>query len=207
MQVTPFTSLFPRDQRLRSILLLVSSALCLAASAPAQQRGGGDLARWQRRAQGVTIIRDDWGIAHVYGKTDADAVFGMEYAQAEDDFNRIETNYLNSLGRLAEAEGEAALYTDLRQRLYIDPDSLRAEYRASPLWLRNLMDAFADGLNYFLYKHPEVKRRVSTHFAPWMALSFTEGTIGWDIEQINPRDLQALYGSGPGTQNGDENEF
>src|SRR5467141_3988397 len=205
MQVTPFTSLFPRDQRLRSILLLVSSALCLAAAAPAQQRG--DLARWQRRAQGVTIIRDDWGIAHVYGKTDADAVFGMEYAQAEDDFNRIETNYLNSLGRLAEAEGESALFTDLRQRLFIDPDSLRGEYRASPPWLRHLMDAFADGLNYFLYKHPEVKPRVVTHFEPWMALSFTEGSIGGDIERINPRDLQALYGSGPGTRNGDADEF
>jgi len=190
---------------LRSTLLLVSSALCFAAPAPAQQRG--NLARWQRHAQNVTIIRDDWGIAHVYGKTDADAVFGMEYAQAEDDFNRIETNYLNSLGRMAEAEGDAALYTDLRQRLYIDPASLRAEYRASPLWLRKLMDAFADGLNYFLYKHPEVKPRVIAHFEPWMALSFTEGSIGGDIERINPRDLQALYGSGPGTRNGDADEF
>ena len=192
---------------MRSTLLLASSALCLAAAAPAQQRGGGDLARWQRRAQAVTIIRDDWGIAHVYGKTDADAVFGLEYAQAEDDFNRIETNYLNSLGRLAEAEGESALFTDLRQRLFIDPDSLRAEYRASPSWLRHLMDAFADGLNYFLDKHPEVKPRVITHFEPWMALSFTEGSIGGDIERINPRDLQALYGSGPGTRNGDADEF
>src|SRR3989442_4713470 len=166
-----------------------------------------DVARWERQAQNVTIIRDDWGIAHVYGKTDADAVFGMEYAQAEDDFNRIETNYLNSLGRLAEAEGESAIYQDLRQRLFIDPDSLRAEYRASPPLLRHLMDAFADGLNYFLYKHPEVKPRVITHFEPWMALSFTEGSIGGDIERINPRDLQALYGSGPGTRNGDADEF
>ena len=190
---------------MRSILLLVSSALCLAASAPAQRRG--DLARWQRRAQKVTIVRDDWGIAHVYGKTDADAVFGMEYAQAEDDFNRIETNYLNALGRLAEAEGESAMYQDLRMKLFIDPDSLRAQYRSSPPWLRKLMDAFADGLNYFLYKHPEVKPRVITHFEPWMALSFTEGSIGGDIERINPRDLQALYGSGPGTRNGDADEF
>jgi len=190
---------------LRSILLLVSSALCLAASAPAQRRG--DLARWQRHAQNVTIVRDDWGIAHVYGKTDADAVFGMEYAQAEDDFNRIETNYLNALGRLAEAEGESAMYQDLRMKLFIDPDSLRAQYRSSPPWLRKLMDAFADGLNYFLYKHPEVKPRVITHFEPWMALSFTEGSIGGDIERINPRDLQALYGSGPGTRNGDADEF
>src|SRR2546428_650363 len=183
----------------------VVTALIVLAVGSLVQRG--DTARWQGEAQRATIIRDDWGIAHVYGKTDADAVFGMEYAQAEDDFNRIETNYLNSLGRLAEAEGESAIYQDLRQKLFIDPDSLRAEYRASPPWLRHLMDAFADGLNYFLYKHPEVKPRVITHFEPWMALSFTEGSIGGDIERINPRDLQALYGSGPGTRNGDADEF
>jgi acyl-homoserine lactone acylase PvdQ len=152
------------------------------------------VARWRAQAQRVTIIRDDWGIAHVYGKTDADAVFGMEYAQAEDDFNRIETNYLNSLGRLAEAEGESLIFQDLRQRLYIDPDSLRAEYRTSPPWLKKLMDAFADGLNYFLYKHPAVKPRVITHFEPWMALSFTEGSIGGDIERISVRDLASFYG-------------
>ena len=190
---------------MRSILLLASSALF--AIPPLKAQRPSDVARWERQAQNVTIIRDDWGIAHVYGKTDADAVFGMEFAQAEDDFNRVETNYLNSLGRLAEAEGESALYTDLRQRLFIDPDSLRAEYRRSPLWLRRLMDAFADGLNYFLHKHPDVKARVITHFEPWMALSFTEGSIGGDIERINPRDLQALYGSGPGTRNGDEEEL
>ncbi len=176
---------------MRSILLVATSVLCVA-SAQAQQRR--DVARWERQAQNVTIIRDDWGIAHVYGKTDADAVFGMEYAQAEDDFNRIETNYLNALGRLAEAEGESAIYQDLRMKLYIDPDSLRAEYRASPPWLRKLMDAFGDGLNYFLYKHPDVKPRVITHFEPWMALSFTEGSIGGDIERISISGLAALYG-------------
>src|SRR6267142_126266 len=185
----------------------MSTVLCLLAILQGPSPSPRDIARWQREAQHVTIIRDDWGIAHVYGKTDADAVFGMEYTQAEDDFNRIETNYLNSLGRLAESEGESALYADLRQRLFIDADSLRAEYRASPLWLRKLMDGFADGLNYFLYKHPEVKPRVIAHFEPWMALSFTEGSIGGDIERINPRDLQALYGSGPGARNGDEDEF
>jgi acyl-homoserine-lactone acylase len=172
-----------------------------------QQPSTQDIARWERQAQNVTIIRDDWGIAHVYGKTDADAVFGMEYAQAEDDFNRIETNYLNSLGRLAEAEGEAVVFQDLRQKLFVDPDSLRAQYAHSPVWLRRLTDAFADGLNYFLYKHPDVKPRVITHFEPWMALSFTEGSIGGDIERINVRDLAALYGdsaaAGPKTQDGD----
>src|SRR5215475_14502301 len=113
-----------------------------------------DAARQEQHARAVTIIRDDWGIAHVYGKTDADAVFGMIYTQAEDDFNRVETNYLNSMGRLAEAEGESKIYQDLRMKLFIDPAELKKDYVLSPGWLKNLMNAFADGLNFYLYKHP-----------------------------------------------------
>src|SRR5215472_7278134 len=114
------------------------------------------IARWDQQARNVTIIRDDWGIAHVYGKTDADAVFGIIYAQAEDDFNRVETNYISALGRLAEAEGQSKLYQDLRMRLFNDPKELKRQYASSPAWLKTLMNAFADGLNYYLFKHPEV---------------------------------------------------
>ncbi len=156
-----------------------------------------EVARWEREAANVTIIRDDWGIAHVYGKTDADAVFGMEYAQAEDDFNRVETNYINAMGRLAEAEGESRIYLDLRMKLFIDPADLKTQYSASPVWLKALMDSFADGLNYYLYKHPEIKPRVIKHFEPWMALSFTEGSIGGDIERVNLKELEAFYGKSP----------
>ncbi len=152
--------------------------------------------RWASQAQNVTIIRDDWGIPHIYGKTDVDAVFGLVYAQAEDDFNRIETNYLNAMGRLAEAEGESAIYQDLRMKLFIDPDSMKAKYAASPEWLKRLMNAWADGLNFYLLKHPDVKPLVLTRFEPWMALTFSEGSIGGDIERISTRDLQALYGDG-----------
>lgn len=153
-----------------------------------------EIARWQRETRAVKIVRDDWGIAHIYGKTDADAVFGMVYAQAEDDFNRVETNYLNSMGRLAEAEGESKVYQDLRMKLFIDPVELKAQYASSPEWLKLLMNAFADGLNYYLAKHPDVKPRVIHHFEPWMALSFTEGSIGGDIERVNLGQLQSFYG-------------
>ncbi|MCC6930437.1 MAG: penicillin acylase family protein [Gemmatimonadaceae bacterium] len=184
--------------------------LILAAAALACSRGsdsgsspsvsGADMARMEAHAQAVTITRDDWGIPHVKGKSDADAVFGVIYAQAEDDFNRVETNYLVSLGRLAEAEGETALYRDLRQRLFIDADTLRAQYARAEPWLKSLMDAWADGLNYYLAKHPEVKPRVITHWEPWMALSFSEGSIGGDIEDISLRELQAFYGKGDTTR-------
>jgi acyl-homoserine-lactone acylase len=157
-----------------------------------------DLARWRMRAALVRITRDDWGIPHVVGKTDADAVFGMIYAQAEDDFNRVERNYLVSLGRLAEAEGESAIWQDLRQRLFIDPEVLQHQlYASSPAWLRKLMEAWADGLNFFLATHPEVRPRVITRFEPWMALSFTEGSIGGDIERVSLTQLRAFYDTSP----------
>ncbi|MFX8676821.1 penicillin acylase family protein, partial [Acinetobacter baumannii] len=85
-----------------------------------------------------------WGIAHVSGKTDADAVYGLAYAQAEDDFPRLENNYIVSLGRLAEADGEKAIWQDLRQRLFVDPDRLKADYARAPGWLRPLMQAWAE---------------------------------------------------------------
>ncbi|MDG2522189.1 penicillin acylase family protein [Caulobacter segnis] len=151
-------------------------------------------AAWKARAANVTITRDDWGIAHVKGRTDADAVFGMIYAQAEDDFARIENNYLVNLGRLAEADGEKAVWQDLRQRLFIDHEVLKADYAASPQWLKVLMTAWADGLNYYLATHPQVKPRVLTKFEPWMALSFTEGSIGGDIERVPLSQLEAFYG-------------
>ena len=144
-------------------------------------------------ASRVTIVRDDWGIAHIHGKSDADAVFGMIYAQCEDDFNRVETNYLTSLGRTAEAEGESKIWQDLRQRLFIDPADLKKDYADSPPWLRKLMDAWADGINFYLAKHPTVHPKVISHFEPWMALSFTEGSIGGDIERVDLKQLEAFY--------------
>ncbi len=172
-------------------LAFVASLLTIAAPLAAQS--SADQARWQREAEAVSITRDDWGIAHIHGKTDADAVFGMIYAQAEDDFNRIERNYLFALGRTAQADGESALFQDFRARLYIQDDSLKAMYRGSPAWLRKLMDAWADGLNFYLYKHPGVKP-VIAHYQPWMALSFSEGSIGGDIETISTRGLDRMYG-------------
>ena len=179
---------------MRKFSLAIAAVAVLAASGQAQNP---ELARLEREAQNVTITRDDWGIPHVRGKTDADAVFGLIYAQAEDDFNRVETNFINAMGRLAEAEGESEIYRDLRMKLFINPDTLKAQYAASPEWLRKLMDAWADGLNFYLAKHPKVKPRVIAHFEPWMALSFSEGSIGGDIERVNLNQLAALYGNQP----------
>src|SRR5580692_6601856 len=166
------------------LLALVAAWPAAAEAPPSGSPTNDEQARWKSEADNTNIVRDDWGIAHVHGKSDADAVFGMIYAQAEDDFNRVETNYLNSMGRLAEAEGESAVYQDLRMKLFIRPEELKTHYAASPAWLQKLMQAWADGLNFYLHSHPEVTPRVLHHFEPWMALSFTEGSIGGDIERV-----------------------
>ena len=176
-----------------AILATLASA---AAAAPVDPRLAAEAAR-------VTVTRDDWGIAHVAAPTDALAVFGGIYAQAEDDFNRVETNYITNLGRTAEVEGEGAIWGDLRQRLFIDPADLKAKYAASPVWLKRLMDGWADGLNYYLSTHPATKPRLITHFEPWMTLAFSEGSIGGDIEDVDLKGLAAFYGGTATTQETD----
>ena len=182
--------------RIKGLAVLAILAIAVAAmKAVPAVAATSELTRLQAEADRVVITRDDWGIAHVHGKTDADAVFGMIYAQAEDDFNRVETNYLTSLGRRAEAEGEAEIWSDLRQRLFVDPADLKSKYAASPVWLKALMNAWADGLNFYLATHPQVHPKAIRRFEPWMPLSFAEGSVGGDISNVSLADLEQFYGA------------
>jgi acyl-homoserine lactone acylase PvdQ len=175
-------------------ILLIAAASC---AAPEHQN---ELTRWENRAANTEIIRDDFGVPHIYGKTDADAVFGLLYAQCEDDFNRVERNYIWAIGRLAEVEGEEALYSDLRARLFMTEEEAIANYENSPEWLKELCEAFADGINYYLYTHPEVKPSLLTRFEPWMPMYFSEGSIGGDIERVSTRKIQEFYDDMPLTE-------
>jgi acyl-homoserine-lactone acylase len=152
-----------------------------------------EVAKWKKEASRVTIVRDKWGIPHIYGKSDADAVFGLLYAQCEDDFERVEMNYISAMGRLAEIQGEDQIYSDLRTRLYNDSSRAKLLYKQSPPWLQNLMNAFADGSNYYLATHPHTKPRLISRFQPWMPLLFSEGSIGGDLTSISVRQLKAFY--------------
>lgn len=176
---------------MRIFVLCVLMALVSCSKGPQNE-----IDKWEEQASRITIIRDDFGVPHIYGKTDADAVFGMLYAQCEDDFNRVEQNYIWAIGRLAEVEGEGALYSDLRARLFMGRDEAIAAYENSPPWLKKLCDAFADGINYYLHTHPEVQPKLLTRFEPWMPMYFSEGSIGGDIERISTRKLQAYYEEG-----------
>ncbi len=180
----------------RHLAMFVALLLIAACSRAPQLETNVELERLAARAANVTIIRDDFGVPHIYGKTDADAVFGLLYAQAEDDFNRVERNYIWATGRLAEVDGEKAIFSDLRARLYMSVEDAKVAYESAPEWLKELCDAFADGLNYYLATHPDVTPKLLTHFEPWMPMYFFEGSIGGDIEQIPVDGIKAFYGEG-----------
>ena len=181
--------------------------LLLSTPVMAQKFTANEIARWQKQANGVTISRDTWGIPHVYGKTDADAVFGLLYAQCEDDFERVEMNYINAEGRLAEVEGESKIYNDLRTRLFQDTLMAIAVYKNSPEDMKKLMIAFADGVNYFIHTHPATKPKLLKRFQPWMPLLFSEGSIGGDIESVSLTKLKEFYGDGRDATNLDDTQM
>ena len=174
----------------KKVLLLLLFPLQLLA----QQFSGKEISQWQQEANQVSITRDTWGIPHINGKTDANAVFGLLFAQCEDDFKRVELNYIEKLGRMAEVKGEAALYDDLMLRLLIDSTDAIADYNKAAPWLKKLLNAYADGINYYLYKHPEVRPLMLTRFKPWYPLLWTDGSIGAiNTADISTAELKNFY--------------
>ncbi len=177
-------------------IVLGSLLVMIAISVNAQTFSAAEIGRWQMQAKQVNIIRDNYGIPHIYGKTDADAVFGLLYAQCEDDFKRVEMNYIEKLGRLSEIKGEASLYDDLLIKLLIDSTEAVADYNKAQPWFKKLLNAYADGINFYLYKHPNVKPSMLTRFKPWYALLWTDGSIGAiNTADISTAELQQFYGN------------
>lgn len=178
------------SQQLQIVLLFIG----ISFQAVGQKTDTREVKRLEKLAQEVTIIRDNWGIPHIYGKTDADAVFGLLYAQCEDDFKRVELNYIEKLGRLAEIKGESVLYNDLEIRLLIDENEAKADYKKAAPWLKKLLQSYADGINFYLYKHPEVKPALLTHFEPWYPLLWTDGSIGAiSTANLTTAELKTFY--------------
>lgn len=185
---------------------LFSFLLALFTIVGSHAQVADEVGHWQAQAQRVTIIRDDFGVPHIYGKTDADTVFGLLYAQCEDDFPRVEQNYIWATGRLAEVDGMDALYSDLRANLFMTQDEAIARYETAPEWLKKLCRAFADGVNYYLHTHPETSPRLLERFEPWMPMYFSEGSIGGDIERVSTSKIKAFYENCAEWPRGTENE-
>src|SRR6516164_1507754 len=112
-------------------LVMCVIALLFSPTLTFSQFSQQEISRYKAQAKNVTIIRDKWGIPHIYGKSDADAVFGLLYAQCEDNFSRVERNYLEMMGRLSEVDGRTTMYQDLEMQLIYDTADAINDYKNS----------------------------------------------------------------------------
>ena len=170
-------------------LCLLVVALFFARSAVSAQSPNQ---KSETLAEQVTIHRDTFGVPHIFGKTDAAVVFGLAYAQCEDNFWQLETDYINALGRAAELDGEKALARDLTFRLFEIEKLSKAEYDRLPAHLRALCDAFAAGVNHFVTRNPQNKPRLLSHLEGWQVLAFARsGRVG-SVNRLglNPSEIQ-----------------
>jgi acyl-homoserine-lactone acylase len=157
-------------------------ALTLQTPLPTGAQAQSD--KLEKVARSVTIYRDKWGVPHVYGPTDYSVMFGFIYAQAEDNFWQIEDSYIQAIGRAAEVYGEngvltagsgntgRALESDIVNRQLGINRLAQEDYQRLSKQGREICDATADGLNYFLEKNPQTKPRLITKFEPWHLLAF-----------------------------------
>jgi penicillin amidase/acyl-homoserine-lactone acylase len=103
----------------------------------------------------VRIERDNFGVPHVIGPRDADVAFGMAFAHSEDDFTTIQQVALAVRGQLAATEGPQAAVTDYLVRLFRVWETVNAKYESDlPPDLRRVLEAYADGVNYYAALHP-----------------------------------------------------
>jgi penicillin amidase/acyl-homoserine-lactone acylase len=132
-------------------LLLVCPATLRSADPP----GGA----WTGGEYDVRVLRDTWGVPHVFGVTDADVAYGLAYAHAEDDFATMQDALLAARGKLASVYGRRAAPNDYMVHLFRIWDLVRERYETelSPE-TRAICEAYADGANRYAALHPkEVK--------------------------------------------------
>ena len=190
----------------RAVTLL---ALFLWASATPLAQASRTSLKPSTLARTVTIYRDNFGVPHIFGQTDASVVFGLMYAQCEDNFWQLETDMIRGLGRQAELEGEKGLANDLAYRVFETERLSKGELTSLPPWARALCEAWAAGLNYYLATHPAVKPRLLTHFEPWQILAVNRagrrslGNLGL---QPNELKLGELVESGSAGEQGSQKE-
>ncbi|QDK79997.1 penicillin acylase family protein [Spirosoma sp. KCTC 42546] len=170
--------------------------LFLAIHVQAQPFSPEEIGGLNKQAKRITIIKDKWGVPHVYAKTDAEAVFGMMYVQCEEFFDNVESSIISRLGRQAEVDGESALYKDLWSRMFIDSSKAVALYQQSPNWLRKLCDGYADGINFYMISHPGKKPKLITRVQPWVALMNNIPSL--EGSNISEADFRAFYADGLG---------
>jgi penicillin amidase/acyl-homoserine-lactone acylase len=142
------------EDAMRAGLMLAALLLAgtTADAAPAGQANPRAAA-----AHDVRIRRDEWGVPHILGRTDADAAYGLGYAQSEDDFATLQEAVFTARGRLAELQGPSGAESDYLVALEDVWGTVRRRYaRDLPANMRAVLEAYAAGANAYAAKHPGV---------------------------------------------------
>lgn len=161
-----------------------------------------NIAGWQQQAQRITIIRDNWGVPHIYGKKDADCAFGVMYAQCEDNYRQLEETFIPALGRAAELYGENRLQNDVSVALFECVKRAKNDYANASLQVKELCKSAAAGINYYSYKHPDTLRRLLHYYEPWFFLlpgtdnPSGHGITGAEVRSYNNTILPRTEGEG-----------
>jgi len=103
----------------------------------------------------VRIVRDDHGVPHIFGATDADVSFGIAYAHSEDDFSTLQEVVAMTRSRLGAATGAEGAKVDYAAKLLDTDGTVARHYDALPADVRALLDGYARGMNLYADRHPE----------------------------------------------------
>ena len=106
------------------------------------------------REYDVRIARDNYGVPHIFGKTDADTAYGIAYAHAEDDFKTQQQVLAMTRGRAGALIGKEGAQIDYAFHLLNVEATVARDYDTLPEDVRKLLDGYAAGLNRYAEKHP-----------------------------------------------------
>ena len=111
--------------------------------------------RSQVDPEGIEIVRDKWGVPHIYGRTDKDVAYGLAWAHAEDDFSTIQKTFLPAKGMLGQLDGIRGAVLDYAVELLKSREVAERELKNLPPDGLNVIYGYVEGLNAYARKYPE----------------------------------------------------
>jgi acyl-homoserine-lactone acylase len=145
-----------------SILLLVSSAAFAAEK--------------------IEILRDEFGVPHIFAKTAPGAAYASGYAQAEDRLEELMRNLRKSQGTMSEAFGPEFYRHDVLQRMWAHTRVSKEHYPDLPAHIRAIIEAYCAGINRYIDEQPKELPEWGFKVEPWMIVAYSRFTI-WSWHQ------------------------
>lgn len=128
-------------------------------------------------AEKIEVLRDEFGVPHIYAPTVEGAMYASGYLQAEDRLEELHVNIRKGLGTMAEAHGPEWLRHDLRQRMWEHARIARARYGELPSNVKALLEAYTAGVAAYKEQHPGKLKQADFRIEPWHIVAYGRYTI------------------------------